>query len=202
MPKIILNSLNNATTQQVEFAETAVSILQQIVNHQLFQEDVSSWNYQFRKYWDDSGNIIEADNQKVWEIVSSGKERNQLANQEINLKCEFKKLDDSGKVMGRVIPPHPLITTNTIWLDWVMENNNPLSLAAHWMHEWMHVAGFYHPKKDSLRREDVTYSVGKIALAVGRSILGKGQKSASVLNLGKEYEESIEADFCDVIENE
>jgi hypothetical protein len=53
-----------------------------------------------------------------------------------------------------------------------MESKQPLSLAAHWMHEWLHVAGFRHVKIDGKPdRNDVNYSVCRFVVEVGRQHL-------------------------------
>lgn len=199
MIKVTLNSLQNANDSQKQFSSDAIAIIERIVNDSSFREQVLNGNYSYRIYLNERGNYENADNNKIWAIISGGMELNQTADGEIDFQCEFAKLDDDGDVMGRVIPPKPLITTNTVWLKWIMSKNDPLSLAAHWIHEWMHVAGFVHPKKESVRRNDVTYTVGKIALSVGRKILSGGQKSAAFQMLGIGYEEAVETDFCDVL---
>jgi hypothetical protein len=199
MPKVILNSLINASNAQRLFAEKAVSILQQIVNHPSFQEEVSSWNYSTREFRNDSDDYEDFDNERIWAIISGGKELYQPANQEINLQCKFERWDKYPKAVGEVIPPYPLITTNIIWLDMFMSERDPLSLAAHWMHEWMHVAGFYHPEEEELQWEDVAYSIGNIVVSVGRLILGGDQKSAAPLTSGRGYEESAKLGICNVI---
>lgn len=199
MIKVTLNSLQNANDSQRQFSSDAIAIIERIVNDSSFREQVLNGNYSYRIYLNEREVYENADNNKIWSIISGGEELNQTADGEIDFQCEFAKLDDDGDVMGRVIPPKPLITTNTVWLKWIMSKNDPLSLAAHWIHEWMHVAGFVHPKKESVRRNDVTYTVGRIALSVGRKALSGGQKSAAIEMLGAGYEETVETDFCNVL---
>lgn len=77
--------------------------------------------------------------------------------------------------MGYVTGTNPLITTNTNWLDRQVDGPttrkmDPVSIAAHWMHEWLHVAGLRHRSSDRVDRRDAVYSIGSIMAEIGRDM--------------------------------
>ena len=163
----------NASPDEKKFAQEAIDLLQDVVNSDEFMKFVQDDNYSGRRLRTAAAgkNYIQATNQQIVDIIKEGREfRENPANNTINLKVKLAKLGSN--VLGSMNPPNPQITTNKTFFDQWKEQEDALSLAAHWMHEWMHVAGFRHVKKNgSVDRHDVPYKTGKNVVTTGRAIL-------------------------------
>ncbi|MEZ5307285.1 MAG: hypothetical protein R2684_09090 [Pyrinomonadaceae bacterium] len=195
MIKVSLNSLESENQEQSEFAARAIALLEGIVNQEEFKRGVLDARFSYRQFRTDAGRYVTFDNAEIWVLISGGKELNQLPDYELDFNCRFRKTSRSAKKMGYVIPPKPLITTNTTWLKHLSPYDH-LSLAAHWMHEWMHVSGFVHPDNDRILHSDVAYTIGRLTKSVGIDLIGGGRKSAEIESLGMGYEESVESERC------
>ena len=166
MTKVKLNSIINADEKQIKFAADAIKILEDVINDKNFISKIRETKFSRSRYVDNNGNINDIDNETIVDIIMEGKEQNTQIDNQIQLEIELKKL--GRKTLGRVIPPYPLITTNILYFDFWIEKKDPLSLAAHWMHEWLHVAGFRHlTKKPDVN--DVNYTIGKLVVAIGKT---------------------------------
>ncbi len=79
-----------------------------------------------------------------------------------------------------------------------MEDNEPISVAAHWMHEWMHVSGFRH-KRAEPDHSDVPYRVGRIVRDVASiHATNENAPQAYVDNIGRHYLDSLDGHLSDV----
>jgi len=88
-------------------------------------------------------------------------------------------------------PPNPLITTNLYYIRSWMKKKDALSLAAHWMHEWMHVAGYRH-LSSTPDRNDVVYKVGYLFREHGVNMVReKGTPEELLSDLGQGYLDAI-----------
>jgi len=168
MTKVIL-ALFEGTPEQKLFGENAVKLLEIIVNSSSFQEKVLSAKYSGCLFWDDNGREIVVENQFILNQILTGKERKTQPDNIISIQVRLDKLKRG--VLGSVTLPKPLITTNISYFkDW-HKNNQALSLAAHWMHEWLHVSGFIHANR-RIDENDVNYATGKLVVEIGREIAG------------------------------
>lgn len=185
-----------STPEQLEFAKKAASLLAEIINHKKFQSAIESAKFSYCVLVDEHGRAQQVGNEKVLEIINAGQEWKSAPDSNLNLSVDIKKL--RRKVVGVVHPPSPVITTNTRFFNYWVSINDSLSLAAHWLHEWLHVAGFYH-KGGAVDENDLNYMVGKIAVEVGRSIL-KPIADKKAAALGQGYLDAI-SDYFDAVNN-
>lgn len=183
-----------STSRQLEFARKSASLLAEIINHNKFQAAVAAAKFSYCVLIDEYGRAREVGNEKVLEIINTGQEWKSVPDSNINLLVNIKKL--RRKVVGAVYPPSPVINTNTLFFDYWMRSDDVLSLAAHWLHEWLHVAGFYH-RGGSVDENDLNYRVGKIAVEVGRSIL-KPTADKKAKGPGQGYLDAI-SDYFDAV---
>lgn len=189
MTTVVINNFTGAENQK-EFANRCADCLQEIVNSNDFIRRVETATYSWRRLWDDNGNYVDADNARISQIIKDGKERKTPADGKISLQILIKKMRKG--TVGSVTPPNPLITTNSrFYNDW-LENNDIVSGAAHWIHEWLHVAGFLH-NDGPVDPEDVNYVVGKIAVEIGREINSREVAFAGSATLGQGYLDAMEA---------
>lgn len=196
MPKVKLNSITPANENQKKFADDGIIRLETVINNPIFLQEVVNAKYTWKKLWTDQGILIEATNQQIADIITNGKERMTIPNDIINLQITLAVLR-SGTV-GSVSPPNPLITTNTLFFDPWMSKGDSLSIAAHWMHEWLHVAGFLHKNK-KVDENDVNYTIGRLVVEVGKQIAqAKGEPESLISTLGCGYLDSIKEHSNDV----
>ncbi|MCS4168515.1 hypothetical protein [Sphingobacterium sp. BIGb0116] len=176
-----------STAQQTEFAEKSVSLLAEIINHKKFLSAISTAKFSHCVLLDEHGRAQEVGNEKVIEVIQTGKEWKSTADGIVNLSINVEEL--KRRVVGVVYPPSPMINTNKLFFDYWLTSGDSLSLAAHWLHEWLHVAGFHH-KGGAVDVNDLNYVVGKIAVEVGRSIL-KSTADKKSPNIGQGYLDAI-----------
>lgn len=168
MPTVALHSLGNSTPAQQQFAEQAVKLLEQVLNTPDFLARVRTSQYSSRRFQTDDNRYVDISNEEIAAAIQSGKEYRQPANNTVDISAALSKL--GRKVVGGMTPPNPLITTNTRFFDDWLATADALSLAAHWFHEWLHVAGLRHlSRKPDF--QDAVYQIGKLVIAVGRQVL-------------------------------
>lgn len=171
MTKVVL-ALFEGTPEQRLFGENAVKLLEIIVNSSSFQEKVLSAKYSGCLFWDDNGREIVVENQFILNQILTGKERKTQPDNIISIQVRLDKLKRG--VLGSVTLPKPLITTNISYFkDW-HKNNQALSLAAHWMHEWLHVSSIRRRRRTSWPRPAT-----RTAKASPRSKSGTARKAAT-----------------------
>jgi hypothetical protein len=194
MITVTLRPLSDDHSHRTDFAMKTVEKLQAIVNDPRFDEKLQSATYKSRRFLNDAGVFVDANNDLVRQIIIGGKESKTAPDGTIDLQITFAKLRP--KILGYVLPPNPVITTNTIFVDDLQSRNDYLSLAAHWMHEWMHVAGFYHPRWKA--KGDVAYSIGNFVTDVGLALAGQEDFNKGVAQqLGQLYLEATQGDDVD-----
>lgn len=166
MTKVVLTF--ESDPDRIEFGKNACLLLESIINKQSFQNRVLNANFSGRSFRQDDGTMITADNRYILQQILTGKELGGSANNSIDLRVEIEKL--GRKIVGRVTPPNPLITTNSTFFNYWFKKGDTLSLAAHWIHEWLHVSGFRHASSDP-DKKDVSYLIGIITVETGREPL-------------------------------
>lgn len=168
MINVILHALANSSASQQAFADTAVRTLGNVLNDPAFLPLVRGGAYSSSRFQTDDDRFVEASNDDIVTLIQTGKEYQTLADGTIDISVSLGQL--GGRVMGGSTPPAPLITTNTRFFDDWQATGDALSLAAHWFHEWLHVAGLRH-----LRRrpdfQDAVYQLGEMVVTVGRQLL-------------------------------
>ncbi|MEW5929409.1 MAG: hypothetical protein AB1941_18300 [Gemmatimonadota bacterium] len=200
MLQVKLHSISNATPQGEEFAARAAVMLQRIVNDPQFLAEVRAHRYSYTARMIESGDVVPStDNETVAQIIADGKEVMGLPDGVIDLTVRLRKFSWFYRnTMGSVIPPNPTISTNRKFYNGWLARGDVLSAAAHWMHEWMHAAGFYHDS-DSGDAADVPYAVGEIAVRVGQGMAGTSSaKSFGRAAPGTGYLEAAHEHACPI----
>lgn len=201
MLQVRLHSLTNATPQGQELAQRAVALLQQIVNDPQFLAQVRAAGYSYTGRMIDSGDDVgTTDNETIVQIVAGGKEIKRSPDGVIDLTVVLRKFSIFyPNTMGSVTPPDHTISTNRKFFNrWLQSGNNgdALSLAAHWMHEWMHVAGFYHDTSSG-DPNDVPYAIGEIVVNVGQTLADPSAMNAlDGFVAGESYLRAADAHTC------
>jgi len=134
-----------------------------------FLAKVENARYSQSRFRKDDGTCVQLSPRKIAEVIRTGKERKTEPDNTINLQVRLKAYAicvPNDCKMGYVLPPDPIITTNLNWINKQVEGSpggmDPVSVGAHWLHEWMHVAGFRHKDRRKIDREDAPYRVATL----------------------------------------
>jgi len=167
--KVSLHGVRNADPQQAAFIGRACELLQAAVNRESFRRRVDQADYSATRLVDGQGHDISVPREKVIEFILAGRESGTEDDGEIDLEIELAKLRSPGTLWRGVVGATDLgrlpIRTGRWFVEACMKSQDAISLAAHFMHEWLHAAGFYHEGGNSARG-DVPYVVGEIVQAV------------------------------------
>lgn len=161
--RVTLHKLENAGPKQTKITNEACQLLEQALNHVSFHQRVTE--SEFTASWQRvrGEGSSERTPEEIAQLILMGQEANTDADYEIDLHLRLKKL--RSWVIGSTALGRLPITTNYKFINrWIRENDSA-SFAAHIMHEWMHVAGFYH-KGGNGARGDVAYVIGGIVYDV------------------------------------
>lgn len=158
MIKVNFRGISNTKKPEQEvIARRACAALEQALNHPSFAGRVASAPYLETRFWDEDWNSFSVPPQEVYNYIASGAEMGTAGDSTIDIEvCLMKRNDVGGTVPGEL----PFYTSYR-FIDGCIEWDDYISLAEHFIHEWLHVAGFHHhPDNDA--REDVPYTVHEI----------------------------------------
>lgn len=147
----------DATEAQTKIIMDAAALIRKAVATQAFRSRVLNHNFNGRTYFRDKSGEVQKTNAEVLAIIEKGLERHTAPDSEIDI---FVRLwsHPRGTVGSTTLGRQPIKTA--YWFaNRCVEKNDAISMARHLMHEWLHVAGFYH-YPDNSARGDVPYVVG------------------------------------------
>jgi hypothetical protein len=174
---------SNWTDECEEFGRSVAARMQKSLNSEMFWHELRGAAYAATLFQGEDGAQSETPASEVLEAIRMGLERGTISDSEIDLQVHLGfsfrwrrrwRRRILPKVLGSTTPGGPTITTNGYYfLDALESPQGPdyADIASHWMHEWMHVAGFVHRRNRS--RGDVAYVVGNIMEDVVDSIEGR-----------------------------
>lgn len=190
MITVTLKSLEFANPAQEALVRQACEALQTAINHPRFVERLRSAKYKQARLKTAAGKTVHVKAEEVIGYIASGQEMGTAADQEIDLAIQLKPLKN-GTVGSTTLGKLPFRTA--YWfIDGCVEKNDVVSPARHFIHEWLHVVGFYHWPNNSAR-EDVPYVVGDIVRQVLTKDIGSfiGQESPAMARLLDEADEEV-----------
>ncbi len=162
MTKVALQLLDNANASQAAKGEVARGILERTVNKDAFQKAVLAASFLDVRFEKPSGEIVAGlSNELVLRLILYGTERGSNANDSIDLQVRLYSILFSSAIG---YTSDGIIHTR----DKFFEHAEPVEVAGHWMHEWMHAAGFLHDfRRTSRREQSVPYLVGELVTQFG-----------------------------------
>ena len=167
--RVHLHALHGAGPNQTTFFERARALLERVLNEQAFADRLATADYEasWQRGTDESD--TQRTRAEVAQVILSGRESGTAADQAIDLEVQLRTL--RRRVRGKTVLGQLPITTNYRFVNRCLDEDDPAELAAHLMHEWLHVAGFYH-RGGNRARGDVAYVVGDIVYEVATEIDG------------------------------
>ncbi|WP_164020859.1 hypothetical protein [Pyxidicoccus trucidator] len=191
MIKVTLQSFENATQGQQSFGLSTTRYLEDMVNDPTFLGRLISVPYTRNIYFPNDKYQIEATNDDLVRVITGGLEWRAIPSgvpdNEIDLQVKLVPNEDG--ILGGADHPDPTIKTNPVYYNRWYEANDWLSLAGHWFHEWLHVAGFQHAYREAGVGPDfgdAVYVVGNLLVEVARE-RAEVQKSGVPSRLGQGY---------------
>lgn len=158
------------SSAQHAFGKRVAERLEQALNHESFRKSVLAASYSASWMRDAQGMNHSVSATEVYEAIAHGLELGTGKDLEIDLKVRLGfsrrwrrrwRRRVFNKVLGSTSIGGPVITTNGYYFEDARDDGDVADLAGHWMHEWMHVAGFYH-HGGNRARGDVAYVIGQI----------------------------------------
>lgn len=163
--KVTLQEVKNAGPKQKALYATAGELLQKALNSPSFAEKIANARYTATWQRDAEHKYTKVPPHKIMQFITSGLEVGTEPDFEIDLYCALEPLRRG--ILGSTPLGEFPISTAYWFANECISSGDPRSFAAHLMHEWMHVAGFYHAGGNSARG-DVAYVVGEIVAEVLR----------------------------------
>jgi hypothetical protein len=154
-----LHQIINAGPKQTDIAKRACAALETALNHADFKKRVEAATYKETRWWDRRGNSRSIPVSEIHGYVAGGLERDTTADQEIDIKVKLARMDSVGSTVPGKLP----FRTAYWFINECIAKDDPAPLAGHFLHEWLHVAGFHHYPTNSAR-DDVPYVLGQIVI--------------------------------------
>jgi hypothetical protein len=158
MIRVILHELAGADARQRGLAMRAAAALEEAVNDPDFERRVGSAPFKATMF-SDGERSWPVPPARIYDCIKSGRERGTAADSGIDLAIVLADLPEG--VVGETTPGKLPFRTARWFVDGCVEDEDVVSPACHFIHEWLHVAGFYHCP-DNSARGDVSYLVGDI----------------------------------------
>lgn len=144
-------------------------MLETALNHPNFAARMAVATYKETRWADRNKKVFHVAPNKVIEYILSGRERDTSDDQEIDLEITLKYYRPPRRLrpgtVGKTTLGRQPIHTAYWFIDGCIERNDLISPARHFIHEWLHVVGFFHWPNNSARG-DVPYVVGDIVRRV------------------------------------
>ena len=162
---VTLHSILDAGPKQIAIAHRACALLEAALNDPRFPAMVAAENYRETRFADASGAWRSVAVSDIADMVFAGRERGTEADAEIDLEV---RLDGFRRgILGSTLPGVLPFRTAYWFINDCIQHDEPAELAGHFMHEWLHVSGFYH-WPDNGARDDVAYHLGNIVRRLAR----------------------------------
>jgi hypothetical protein len=172
--KVTLHKLTNAGVKQTEYVKQAVELLEKVVNDKGFRDAVAQ-----AKFSHISRSGGDNHRESILRYLIEGVELGTTPDSEIDLQINLRTFyygfgpfrTINKKTVGSTNLGGPVIHTNYYHInDWILKKDLA-SGVGHWLHEWMHVAGYSHATAAG-DENDVAYAIGALAENIAWRMLG------------------------------
>lgn len=168
---VTIRHANTTAENYKDILQRAEQVLERVVNHADFGPRVEGANYSGgRQFKESNGNVVKKSPAEILKIIQKGIERDTDPDEDLDMLIRpyphKRGVVGSARLGGQPIKP-------AIWFLERCENNkDAISLARHLMHEWLHVAGFFHGRSGP-DQDDVPYQVGDIVRSIAKTLKGQ-----------------------------
>jgi len=155
-----------------------------VLNDAGFIKELPNLRYSARSFRTVDGQSIEADTARVRQIVSTGRERYNSCtaptprpDKDGQLDIDLVLVPKNRPTVGSTVLGKQPVRTGYWFVNAAAAVDNGVGIARHLMHEWLHIAGFFHAGGNKARG-DVPYAVGDL---VSRILRRKSIRSDGVV---------------------
>lgn len=163
-PSVALSDVSGADEAQRRLIERAIARLAEAVGDAGFLRAVAKADYVETRWAQRDGQWRSFTGDEIAARIAEGTERGTAGDQVLDFSFALVDLPgpESGKqVLGSTALGRQPIHPATWFVDRCAHAGDAVNLASHFMHEWMHLSGFYH-WPDNKARGDAPYVVGRL----------------------------------------
>ena len=145
--EVQLHEVTGANAAEVQFIRESVGLLRRAVASPGFGASVRQADYAYTGWQSVLGKIREFTPDEIWERIVLGRECGKTADHTLDLAIALEDLDGpecAHPVIGRTRLGTLPIRSARWFVDRCMVAGDRVNMAAHLMHQWMHVSGFVH----------------------------------------------------------
>lgn len=167
--KVTMHAVLGANSEQEAIVRRGAALLEVAVNDVEFIPKVRRTTYRQTRFRTANGDEIKIPPSEVAGYLESGLERDSQSDGEIDLAVHLWPYDppsrDKPGTVGASFGGKLPFKTAYWFINRCIEKDDPVSVARHFCHEWLHVAGFIHwPNQNA--RFDVPYRIGQIVVDI------------------------------------
>jgi hypothetical protein len=152
-------------------AERARELLQQVIRQPSFADKVQKAAYPGGRFFRNvKGVVTQPTAGEVLDIIKKGIERGSSGTVDNKIEIVLQPKPQPKGVVGSTRLGSNPVRTATWFMHQVAEKQDATSLARHLLHEWMHVAGFFH-RGQGPNQKDVPYVIGDIVRDIAQNEL-------------------------------
>lgn len=142
-----LHEITGATDAEERFIRDSVILLRKAVSSPGFGGSVRQAEYGFTGWQSLHGAVKEMDGAAIWDRIVHGRECGMTADHALDIAISVEDMDgpeSDRPVIGRTRLGTLPIRTARWFVALCMDASDRVNMAAHLMHQWMHVSGFVH----------------------------------------------------------
>jgi hypothetical protein len=197
--KVTVLVRGDATDAQREIICIGESYLEKAVNHPKFKNLLLGLNgetiisFKEKRFRTSRGQVQIKENTAIWNLISMGDERSPSdtdGNKTIDLQIDL--VPKRKPTVGATVLGKQPVRTGYWFVDEAAKRKDGVSIARHFMHEWLHIAGFFH-YPDNSARGDVPYVLGGVVRDILRDKKER-QAATATLKFGSGSEMKLLAD--------
>lgn len=142
-----LHEITGATDAEETFLRDSVVLLRKAVNSPGFGASVRQAEYGYTGWQSVFGKVREMPADEIWDRIVMGRECGKTADHTLDIAIVVEALDGpetAHPVIGRTRLGTLPIRSARWFVALCMDAGDRVNMAAHLMHQWMHVSGFVH----------------------------------------------------------
>lgn len=147
-----LHEISRANEGEEKFLRESVVLLRKAVSSPGFGGSVRQADYGFTGWQGLHGTLRERTPDEIWDRIVMGRECGKTADHTLDISIAVEDMDgpETGHpVIGRTRLGTLPIRTARWFLARCIASGDRVNMAAHLMHQWMHVSGFVHGKANT-----------------------------------------------------
>jgi hypothetical protein len=191
-------SIANADEKHEEIIRAGGRILQAVLKREEFGKEVLAADFSGGRFFRArDGKVTRKDNSDILKIIQMGQERSTTGDGILTMKIELRP-HRRGVVGSAKLGNQPIMPA--YWfVEQCAARSDGISMARHLIHEWMHVAGFFH-QSSGPGQDDVPYEIGNIVRKLAKQLAINKELDDDLT--GFTTEDSLAAHWLDAAEDE